>query len=280
MSNLDIKIELSNEIDESCGTKAVMLYELKKLGIPVPEFYVISSTIFLSLCQELNIQNPKLFYANSRFDASINNQLKNINIINKSEILDRIPENKYMVRSSSVPSKEIDLLMFPSMISGAFESFFASSLIDVINNIPKVWESVYSEKAYKQCRLFSKESIIDGIGVLIQQYVEPVISGVAHTNNNIVSINWIEGHLSKIVNGETIGQTVDIYKSCENEYILRGIENNIMSIKNNCLENVFRLILETTISIKQYFEFEQEIEWIYDGEKLWVVQTQSLLNEK
>lgn len=280
MSNLDIKIELSNEIDESCGTKAVMLYELKKLGIPVPEFYVISSTIFLSLCQELNLQNPKLFYANSRFDASINNQLKNINIINKSEIIDRIPENKYMVRSSSVPSKEIDLLMFPSMISGAFESFFASSLMDVINNIPKVWESVYSEKAYKQCRLFSKESIIDGIGVLIQQYVEPVISGVAHTNNNIVSINWIEGHLSKIVNGETIGQTVDIYKSCENEYILRGIENNIMSIKNNCLENVFKLILETTISIKQYFGFEQEIEWIYDGEKLWVVQTQSLLIEK
>lgn len=185
-----------------------------------------------------------------------------------------------MVRSSSVPTSDVDLDMFPSMISGAFESYFASSIHEVIDSIPKVWGSVFSEKAYNQCRIFSTKPIVKSIGVLIQRYVEPFISGVVHTKGNIVSVNWIEGHLSKIVSGQLLGNSVDVYKSSEGHYILRGIEKNILLIMNNKYEDVFKSLLEIVTVIKRHFNQDQEVEWVYDGERVWIIQSQPLIIPK
>ena len=83
--------------------------------------------------------------------------------------------------------------------------------------------------------------------------------------------------MSQIVNGKNIGNTIEIYKNLECEYILRGIEQEILIIKENEFENVFKYLFDKAMVIKKYFEHEQEIEWIYDGDKTWIVQTQSLI---
>lgn len=280
MNNLSIEIDLQSEIDESCGTKATTLSELKKLGIAVPEFFAIPSCCFESFCRVSGIQSPELFYSDDDFKEVEKEKFLLVDILNKDKIVQKIGKGEYMVRSSSVPTNNVDLDMFPSMISGAFESYFASSVYEAINSITKVWQSVFSEKAYNQCRLFSTTPVIRGIGVLIQRYIEPVISGVAHTKGDTVSVNWIEGHLSKIVSGQLLGNSVDVYKSSECNYILRGIEKNILIIKHNKYENVFKLLLDIITNIKHYFNRDQEVEWIYDGKKVWIIQSQSLIIEK
>lgn len=280
MNHLTIDIRLPLEIDASCGTKATTLVELKKLGLPIPDFCAVPSSCFESFCQVVEIQSPELFYANSEFDSEVNKKFTHTEMLNMDDIIRKIGDGKYMVRSSSVPTKDVDLKNFPSMISGAFESYFASSVFEIVNNIPNVWRSVFLEKAYNQCRIFSEFPIIKGIGVLIQRYVEPVISGVAHTKGDMVSVNWIDGHLSKIVSGESLGNSIDVYILTEQNYILRGIENDILLVKNNSYENVFKSLWGNVTSIRQYFGCDQEVEWVYDGEKVWIVQSQALIAQK
>lgn len=277
MSNLNIKIVSPFNTDESCGTKITMLVELKKLGIAVPDFCAVPSCSFETFCQNANIPSLDLFYSNSKFNGDVVKKFIHPNILNREEIIRTLGDGKYMVRSSSVPTKNVDSETFPSMISGAFESFFACSSSEAIDCIPKVWKSVFYEKAYNQCRIFSNDSLINGIGVLIQRYIEPVISGVAHIRENKATVNWVKGHLSKIVNGEISGNSIELYESLEGNYILRGIEKNILSIRKNKYENVLKSLLDVSIIIRQHFNHNQEIEWIYDGEKIWVIQSQSLI---
>lgn len=278
MCKLKIELKSSIEIDDLCGTKAKTLVELKRLGLSIPDFWAVPSSCFELFCREKNVESLEQFYSNTKYNLEANKVFMNADILNVEDIVEKISTGKYMVRSSAIPKETIHLEMFPSMISGAFESYFSPNLHEVINNIPNVWRSVFLEKAYKQCRMFSEFSIIKGMGVIIQRYIEPVISGVIHTKEKMISINWIEGHLSQIVNGEVLGNSIEAYISSEQNYILRGIENNILLIKEKKYEQIFKSLLDITTIIKQHFNYEQEVEWIYDGKKVWIVQSQSLIS--
>lgn len=277
MNRLKLELKTSTEVDWECGTKASTLAKLKKLGVDVPEFWVIPSVCFEYFCYCIKIPNPISFYSRSQFDPIVSEMFDNYDILNEDTLIENFKEGRYMVRSSAVPTKIVDLELFPSMISGAFESYDVSSLAEIANNILRVWRSVYEAKAFYQCRILSEQPIIEGMAVIIQKYIRPIISGVAHTRGKGVSVNWIQGHLSQIVNGKNIGNTIEIYKNLECEYILRGIEQEILIIKENEFENVFKYLFDKAMVIKKYFEHEQEIEWIYDGDKIWIVQTQSLI---
>lgn len=278
MCKLKVEVRSLSEIDELCGTKATTLFELLNLGLPVPDFWSVPSSCFEHFCQEKKIPSIEHFYASNKFNLEVNEKFMDADVLNGETIVKKLISGKYMVRSSAIPNNIVDLEMFPSMISGAFESYFAPSVSEVKKNILNVWKSVFLEKAYKQCRMFSDLPIINGIGVLIQRYIEPVISGVIHTKEKNISINWIEGHLSKIVNGEAIGNSIEAYISSEQNYILRGIESNILLIKEKNYEEVFKSLLNITTIIKKYFGHDQEIEWIYDGKQVWIVQSQPLIS--
>ena len=280
MEQVIINVLSSCEVDATCGTKATSLAVLKKLGVSVPDFYAIPSSCFEEFCQKYGVMLPEIFYESDKFDVQAIEKFEYAKMLNVEELLRRFAQGRYMVRSSSIPSKDVDLNQFPSMISGAFESFFASNVSEIEENILKVWKSIYSEKAYNQCRIFSRYPIIKGVGVLIQKYIDPVISGVVHTENGAATVNWIRGHLSKIVSGEELGNSINVYLSPKNQYILRGIESDVLLVKNNNFESVFKSILDTSNVIQQNFGCEQEIEWIFDGEAVWVVQSQALISQK
>jgi len=277
MSRLKIDITMSMTTNPLCGGKATTLTKLKQAGLHVPSFYVIPTTSFDSFCQHIGILSFKNFYENRKYDPEIEKKFIDVNAALLEEYLQIIDDGEYMVRSSSIPSEDIDLKMFPSMISGAFETYHATSKSEVARRILDVWSSLFTEKAYNQCRLFSQKSIISGIGVILQKYIAPIVSGVAHTEDNIVSINWIEGHLSKIVGGEDMGNSVTVYRSPDQCCILRGIEDDILLVKNKHLEDVFRSIWNDSMSAKEVLGSEQEVEWIYDGTHVWIVQSQHLI---
>jgi phosphoenolpyruvate synthase/pyruvate phosphate dikinase len=280
MASIRLETRYSDDTDYSCGTKAITLSELKKLGLPIPDFYSISSSFFESFCDVAKIRNLSSFYSCSTFDSEAAQKFNCTTILDMTNIARTIVDGQYMVRSSSIPTEEVDLTEFSSMISGAFESYFAHSIEEVLNDIPKVWESAYSENAYNQCRIFSHTSIVSSMGVLIQKYIEPVISGVAHTCGDEVSVNWIDGHLSEIVSGKSLGHSIGVHVTDSNEYILRGIEKDVLLIIENGYKQVFKSLWDYCNTIRRHFNSEQEVEWIYDGSKFWVVQSQPLIIEK
>ncbi len=259
MNIFKITISDSDDITENCGTKTFMLAKLKKIGIHIPEFYGIGVDDFIHFFQKYD---------------SMSFLSQDVKLL----LSKKLPTGKYMVRSSVVP-KNIENLDFGSMISGAFESYSANNLDEVSQKILEVWQSFFSEKAKKQCDLFLEDSSMLGMGILIQKYIEPVISGVLHSNRERYNINWIKGHLSKIVSGSVRGNTITCYRNEENETILRGVEENILKIIDHGYESVFTELEELGRRIYQELGYEIEIEWIYDGKSLWVVQCQRLIEE-
>lgn len=279
MKKIVLDIKKPSVINELCGTKATALVELKNMGIPVPDFYAISILDFNLFCEVMGIGIENIYIEDTGFNKFLHDKNKFLDIIDSTRIYNILPEGDYMVRSSSIPINDIDICMFPSMVSGAFGSYYAANISEINNSIFKVWESTFSKKAYEQCKIFSNKPIIAGMGVVIQKYINPIISGVMHAKKDTVSINWVLGHLSKIVNGEILGNSIIVYKSKKGNYILRGLENNILVIKNKKYENIFKLLWDIAETIYVHFKCTQEIEWLYDGEKIWIVQSQPLFEE-
>ena len=277
MNTVNIHVISQHNVNYACGTKAIALAELLNLGISVPPFYVISSTSFDDFITERGIISPEAFFSTIEYDSRHLLQFEQVFLVSTSG--EPVLDDKYMVRSSSVPLEKIDTGMFPSMISGVFESYYAGSALEAKQEIIEVWKSVYSKKAYNQCRFMSEQAFVKSIAVIIQKYINSVVSGVAHTNQKGVSINWVEGHLLKIVNGETLGNNIDAYISETGDSILRGIEAEILKVNNSPLCKAIPLLLKQAQTIRGYYGCEQEIEWIYDANAVWVVQTQPLLLE-
>lgn len=265
-----------NNINNLCGTKAQGLAILSQNGICVPDFYVIPANIFNEFCETNDLCSINSFYSMGKYDDNILKKIHN----NCSVELDMSIFNaaNWMVRSSAIPQKYINQEQFASMISGAFESFSSTNQADIADCVKRVWESVFSEKAYYQCKAFSNEAIISGMGVIIQKEIKPVISGVIHTKGNRISVNWIRGHLSSIVSGSERGNIVDVYLSAANHCILRGIESSILNILENNEKEVFHQLFNISQSIVKIMSSDQEIEWIYDGNIVWIVQTQKWLS--
>lgn len=278
MKKIVLDIKKPSDINESFGTKATALVELKNIGIPIPDFYAISILDFKLFCEMMGI-GLKNLYISAQFNEFLCDEKQFWEMSDSTRIYNILPEGDYMVRSSSIPSDDMDIKMFPSMVSGAFGSYYAADISEINNSVFKVWKSTFAEKAYNQCKIFADKPIIAGMGVVIQKYINPVISGVIHAKENTISINWVSGHLSKIVSGEILGNSIIVYKSEKGSYILRGIENDILFIKNNKYENIFKSLWDIAQTIYIHFKCNQEIEWLYDGEKIWIVQSQPLFEE-
>lgn len=265
----------SNNVNERCGTKAQCLKILNDADINIPIFYAIPSGILDNYCINNGIPTIVQFYANSQYDEDV---LTAFDIAPDPIIDESIFENGvYMVRSSSIPDNNVDKSEFPSIISGAFESYLATDVSEISICIKKVWRSAYEKKAFLQCKSFSNKSVVTGLGVIIQKMIKPVFSGVAHILEKDVKINWTDGHLSKIVKGETIGNNISIYISDTAQYILRGKEENILDIINGNKKAVFCDLADILFIIKDILGGNQEIEWLYDGKEIWIVQAQELL---
>ncbi len=259
MNTFKITLFGSNDITENCGTKALMLSELAKRGVYVPVFYGIGVEDFIRFYQGFNSKS----LSDWRGELFLSKKL---------------PEGKYMVRSSVVP-KDKENSDFGSVISGAFDSYIADSSVEVPKKILEVWNSFFSEKAKEQCALFLEDDSILGMGVLIQKYIEPVISGVLHSDKNRCNINWTKGHLAEIVSGKIRGNIITCYQNEKKETILRGVEANILEIMDCGYESVFIELEQLGRKIKQELGYEIEMEWLYDGKRIWVVQCQKLIGE-
>ena len=276
METKRLLFHVSNNVNKpfsEIGTKASSLSQIKEI-VNVPQFWTIDEKYFeMYLNSRWNIS--KELYSKGLYSFDYSNQDKcNTCLIELDHAFS--PINKYIVRSSIVPFSATD--DFAAEISGAFDSIVCSG-DEIANAIIQVYDSVYSQKARKQIRLFALENNIKGMAIIIQQYISAKLSGVVHiSNNKEVHLQWIEGHLRGIVSGEEFGHSNLIYYNNVNDAIFRGSEKEIIYIRDNHLTGVFSEVLNTSTKLFDLFGVPQEIEWIFDGEKHWIVQSQ-ILNE-
>ena len=265
---------VSNDTKKSfseIGTKASSLCQINGI-VNVPQFWTIDEKHF-----EMYLNNrwgvSEELYSKGLYSLDFSNQEKCDACLIELDY-PFSPTNKYIVRSSIVPF--IATNDFASEISGAFDSIVCSGEY-IANAIIQVYDSVYSQRARNQIRLFSLEKNIRGMAIIIQQYIPAKLSGVVHISQNKgIHLQWIKGHLGKIVSGEEFGHSNLIYYNNSNDVIFRGSEKEIIYVRDNHLDGVFSEVLNISTKLFDLFGVPQEIEWIFDGEKQWIVQSQVL----
>ncbi|ACB50982.1 PEP/pyruvate-binding protein [Crocosphaera subtropica ATCC 51142] len=123
------------------------------------------------------------------------------------------------------------------------------------------------------------------IALLIQKQIEGTVSGVAFSRdpvnplNNCVIIEALPGAANQIVSGKITPEQyqVEVYDKLENDVI------NIKKIQQIPSRNIPDFIIEKVAILARnienlYHGIPQDIEWTYDGEALWILQTRSITN--
>ena len=163
------------------GAKAAHLSKMKRAGFPVPDGFVISAAAFVS------------FFIEKSDMAGLIAEIR-------SEV-ERVGAKKYMVRSSAIGEDSDE-----NSFAGQLDSFISSSEESaIISHLQKCWASYNKENV----RVYEKHSgrKLKGMGVIIQQLIEPDFAGVIFTRSHLkegqLLVEFVEGHAEKLVSGES-----------------------------------------------------------------------------
>ena len=202
------------------GGKALGLHELKNLGINVPRWATITTSLFKQICAS----DSRLIQLFGQKDIQLQEKcrlicehLKNItldSVFQKilAEVWDKISDGgkKPVAVRSSAADEDSKVLSF----AGQMDSFLnIRNFGDFLNAVRNCWASLFGERAV----LYRIQNKIDPcasqIAVVVQQMIESEISGVVFTANPLtgntkemmVSSTWGlgEGLVSGVLDADT-----------------------------------------------------------------------------
>lgn len=240
-------ISLHNELKlENTGAKAYNLSRMMRAGFSVPRGFVITTSAFKKWC-EIQI-----------FPEDIEQEI--------TTLLKEIDAEKYMVRSSAVGEDSAG-----SSFAGQLSSFISDANIEVLKeNIIKCWQSYFGENVgvYEQ----TSGVKLAGMGVVIQELIEPEYAGVLFTRSfaesDLMLCEYVAGHGEKLVSGEENPGRFHCKKS-------DGIPDETPPF-------AFKELYEISLKLEQFFKTPLDIEWVFKNGKTHIVQARPItaLKEK
>lgn len=173
----------------------------------------------------------------------------------------------YILRSSFA-IEDGDFLSF----AGIFESIInITSKSEFQSAINKIIESTTSEKIKTYASIYNIDiSTLKPI-ILIQEYKKPVISGVIFTENpndkNLLLIEY-----SKEAEGITSGQSeaIQVIIDKRDQKIIQHSESQ------DFFEKEILELFKYSLEIEKIFGCPQDIEWLFDGQKIWILQSRNI----
>jgi phosphohistidine swiveling domain-containing protein len=235
---------LDNLIDvDLYGAKAAHLSKMKRAGFSVPDGFVISAAAFFSF-----------FIAK----ADITDLITEI----RSE-LKRVGAAKYMVRSSAIGEDSDE-----NSFAGQLDSFISSGEeSDITAHLKKCWESYQKENV----RVYEKHSgkKLNGMGVVIQQLIEPDFAGVIFTRSHLQAgqmlVEYVEGHGEKLVSGEITPKSFHYSgkKPSTDKHFLPELKTGLAIARQ----------------IEQFYGSPTDIEWALKDGVFYVVQARPITSQ-
>jgi len=106
--------------------------------------------------------------------------------------------------------------------------------------------------------------------VVIQEFVEPVISGVAFARNISAEIDLVEGHLEEFISGKKEPYSFTISKMGESwEMPIPSEAQNLLKNKGFKISELWHFLQKT---IKAFHYQPSDIEWAWDGYAFYLLQ--------
>lgn len=218
-----VKPDNSNHV----GGKAKNLAALQDLGLNVPKWAVIPEQVLLD--------QIKTFTEVEEVKNNLNRLIVSEEILKElsSYFGEDFNSKKYSVRSSAIDE---DGQKFS--FAGQYETFLHVSFQEIANAIIQIWSSVVSDRVLK----YRNENAIQikfGIGVIVQEMVEPDVSGVAFGldpvsgDTSVKVISAVYGLGEGLVSGELDADTFRF----QNEKVEEKIMKKIHKIAANRVES-------------------------------------------
>ena len=299
----------NNMLEEKIGKKAQNLFELAIQGFNVPNFAVIINKYFKEVVLNevrKNVRNTENCYEindwNSIFNENAEQKIENIIKVitnhkiskNFQEEIESIVKNGiyYAVRSSSV---EEDSSNFS--FAGQFETYLYVRKENMLEKIKEVWISSFSPHVMKYRKEGEINNEINVPAVIIQEMVNSEKAGVGFSvnpvNNNYdeAVISGTYGLGTSIVDGDENGdlfiynkKTKEIKKEIRTKKIRQVLdfENQKIKVEEiNIEEEVLnndeiRELGENIINIEKYYGKPQDMEWAFEKEKLYILQSRPI----
>lgn len=230
----------------SVGNKALNIQKLTNLGVQTPKSFAIKWDAYHQYMKD---------------DSSLVENLQ-------TEIEDLIDPNKsYAVRSSANIEDSLD-----RSFAGQFKSVLSVQGVDaILQAIWAVWSSAQTPAVQTYLEQHSDSTHDLSMGVIIQEMVKPVYSGVALSKNPVtgtddIVVEAVKGEGTKLVqSGETPERWVNkwgywVEKSEESDIPLSLIEE----------------IISKTKTIVKKMQQDVDLEWVYDGNDLYWVQARAI----
>ena len=295
--------------EEKIGKKAQNLLELAAAGFNVPHFSVITNRYFKEvILKEIEMynqeagNNDEIKDWNAVFSGNTERKIENIiRIIKNHKIKEEFEkeienalneESYYAVRSSSI---EEDSSNFS--FAGQFETYLYVKKENMLEKIKEVWISSFSNHVMKYRKEGKINNEINVPAVIIQEMVNSEKAGVGFSvnpvNNNYdeVVISGTYGLGTSIVDGDENGdlfiynkKTKEIKKEIRTKKIRQVLDFENKKIKTEEI-NIEEEILndsevcelgENIINIEKYYGKPQDMEWAFEKEKLYILQSRPI----
>ena len=235
-----------NKLPTSAGSKAYYLRKLLDKGFKVPETYVCT------------------WQAYDRFlesDASLKQDLK-IELAKKIN-----PEKTYAVRSSANLEDHVN-----HSFAGQFKSLLEIKGLDsLLEAIQEIWETAQSQEVkvyFEHSRIHPSEIMM---GVLIQEMVDPIISGVSFSKNPITGLDEI---IIEAIHGNGAALLQD--GATPDRWIYKWGEWIAVPSEKNIDQALVMQVIQQTKSIAKFFGKPADLEWVFDGRDIYWLQLREI----
>lgn len=297
------------DVSESIvGKKGYSLFSLKEMDVPVPRYFIISGRIFSKYISS-NV-GPKL--TDKITSEKIQDLIQKGNFSSEQEKDIKLGYSRISGFSSTWVAVRASIILPEDHQNISFAGQLSTILnVRGIENLLESVKSVYSSAFTPGVTtyLLSNGLTLSDIkvAIVVQKMVQSEVSGVAFTtdpislNENLMSIEAVFGLGDVIANGDIIPDQYTVNKedlkftnkkiAPQKWMIVRKIHHlpdeegtqrvaisptwqNKQKLENKYIEELVKIGMQ----IEKKSKCPQDIEWVYEGGHLWIIQTRKAKN--
>ena len=303
MSNTILPInKISRDDIALCGGKGASLGELAKIGMPVPDGFVVTTGVYKNflidnrldekikeLMGEINIEDPQAVEFVSDeirklvLEGKINPKLEK----EVFEKFDKLGAEYVAVRSSATAEDSTT-----TSFAGQLSTYLDTIKKDLIDNIKRCWASLFSPRALTYLGTHNLLETDISVAVIIQKMIGAKVSGIAFTAHPVtkdIDMILIEagfGLGEAMVSGMVTPDSYVIDKKGLSIYDFRigrqkkmvtkegvvGIPEEKQTERKLSEEKAIELA-RLCIQIENHYGAPQDIEWALANERFYILQS-------
>jgi phosphoenolpyruvate synthase/pyruvate phosphate dikinase len=289
------------------GGKGASLAHMTQYGIPVPNGFVVSASVFDEVVDSNKVMDMLKNVEKWEFDEISELSLALQGYIMSLTIPSNIKEEIYKVfdeqnlslvavRSSATSEDTKD-----ASWAGELKTYLNSTKIDILEKVKECWGSLFSPRAllYRFEKGFKDENV--SVAVVVQQMIQSEISGVCFTIHPVTNrkshmlIEAVYGLGEAIVSGQV---TPDQYLYDKEYNVVLRLEKKSQARQLNLPKNLKGIVWEKTPSrlqskskltysqilelasycnnVESYYGIPQDIEWALWGNSFYILQSRPI----